>query len=105
MASGRNARLPGPPAAGPLLRRMAAALASRHPTPAHHDHAARRLAGLGTPILLLHGRQDMTFPAALTQQAAALIPAARAVILSGAGHMTHVDQPEQWISALSAFLA
>ena len=73
--------------------------------PAHHDHAARRLAALGTPILLLHGRQDMTFPAALAQQAAALIPAARAVILPGAGHMTHVDQPEQWIAALSAFLA
>src|SRR5580692_10014061 len=45
--------------------------------PAHHDHAARRLAALGTPMLLLHGRQDMTFPAALAQQAAALIPAAR----------------------------
>lgn len=73
--------------------------------PAHHDHAARRLAALGTPMLLLHGRQDMTFPAALAQQAAALIPAARAVILSGAGHMTHVDQPEQWIAALGAFLA
>src|SRR3984885_8536623 len=72
--------------------------------PAHHDHAARRLAALGTPMLLLHGRQDMTFPAALAQQAAALIPAARAVILSGAGHMTHVDQPEQWIAALGAFL-
>ena len=73
--------------------------------PAHHDHAARRLVALGTPMLLLHGRQDMTFPAALAQQAAALIPAARAVILSGAGHMTHVDQPEQWIAALGAFLA
>jgi pimeloyl-ACP methyl ester carboxylesterase len=73
--------------------------------PAHHDQAVRRLAALGTPILLLHGRQDMTFPAALAQQAAALIPAARAVILSGAGHMAHVDRPEQWISALSTFLA
>ena len=56
-------------------------------------------------MLLLHGRQDMTFPAALAQQAAVVIPAARAVILSGAGHMTHVDQPEQWIAALGAFLA
>jgi pimeloyl-ACP methyl ester carboxylesterase len=73
--------------------------------PAHHDDAASRLAALGLPILLLHGRQDMTFPAALAQQAAALIPAARAVILSGAGHMTHVDQPGQWIAALSGFLA
>jgi pimeloyl-ACP methyl ester carboxylesterase len=72
---------------------------------AHHDDAAPRLAALGIPILLLHGRQDMTFPAALAQQAAALIPAARVVILEDAGHMAHVDQPGQWITAVSSFLA
>jgi pimeloyl-ACP methyl ester carboxylesterase len=73
--------------------------------PAHHDDAAPRLAALGIPILLLHGWQDMTVPAALAQQAAALIPAARAVIIPDAGHMTHVDQPEQWIAAVGDFLA
>jgi pimeloyl-ACP methyl ester carboxylesterase len=52
------------------------------------DDAARRLAGLGIPVLLLHGRHDMTVPAALAQQAAALIPGARAVILEDAGHYT-----------------
>ena len=71
---------------------------------AHLDDAAARLAGLGVPILLLHGRQDMTFPAALAQQAAALIPSARAVVLQDAGHMAHIDQPEQWITAVSGFL-
>ncbi len=73
--------------------------------PAHHDEAAPRLATLGIPILLLHGRQDMTVPAALAQQAAALIPAARAVVIPDAGHMTHVDQPERWIAAVGDFLA
>jgi pimeloyl-ACP methyl ester carboxylesterase len=73
--------------------------------PARVDDAAARLAALGLPMLLLHGRQDMTFPAALAQQAAALIPAARAVILDGAGHMAHIDQPGRWITAVDGFLA
>jgi pimeloyl-ACP methyl ester carboxylesterase len=72
--------------------------------PAHHDDAAQHLADLGIPTLLLHGRQDMTFPAALAQKAANLIPAAQEAILEDAGHMAHIDQPEQWISAISSFL-
>jgi pimeloyl-ACP methyl ester carboxylesterase len=72
---------------------------------AHHDDAAPRLAALGIPLLLLHGRRDMTFPAALAQQAAALIPSAQAVLLQDAGHMAHIDQPGQWITAVSGFLA
>jgi pimeloyl-ACP methyl ester carboxylesterase len=72
--------------------------------PAHHDDAAQRLAALGIPTLLLHGRQDMTFPADLAEQAAALIPAARAVILEDAGHMAHIDQADRWITAVSGFL-
>jgi pimeloyl-ACP methyl ester carboxylesterase len=73
--------------------------------PARCDDAAPRLAALGIPILLLHGRHDMTVPAILAEQAAALIPAARAVILEDAGHMAHIDQPGQWITAVSGFLA
>jgi pimeloyl-ACP methyl ester carboxylesterase len=73
--------------------------------PANVDDAAARLAALGVPMLLLHGAQDMTFPAALARQAAALIPAARAVVLDGAGHMAHIDQPERWVAAVGGFLA
>lgn len=72
---------------------------------AYCEDAAGRLAGLGIPILVLHGRYDMTVPAALAQHAAALIPAARAVILDDAGHMAHIDQPEPWIRAVSRFLS
>ncbi|MEV7042713.1 alpha/beta hydrolase [Amycolatopsis sp. NPDC051061] len=68
------------------------------------DDAAVRLAASGIPILLLHGRQDMTFPVALLEQTTALIPAARAVVLDDAGHMAHIDQPEQWITAVGEFL-
>jgi pimeloyl-ACP methyl ester carboxylesterase len=73
--------------------------------PAGCDDAAARLAALGIPMLLLHGRQDMTFPAGLAEQAAAVIPAATAVVLDDAGHMAHVDQPGPWLAAVSEFLA
>ncbi len=69
------------------------------------DDAAGRLAELELPILLLHGRQDMTFPASLAEQTEAMIDTVRAVVLDEAGHMAHIDQPEQWIAALRAFLA
>jgi len=70
--------------------------------PADSQHG---LAALGIPILLLHGAQDMTFPSRLAAQAAASVPSACAVILQDAGHMAHIDQPRQWLEALTAFLA
>lgn len=72
--------------------------------PAMLDDAPARLAAAGLPILLLHGRQDLCFPAALAVRAAAAIPAARAVILDEAGHMAQIDQPQQWLAAVAAFL-
>jgi pimeloyl-ACP methyl ester carboxylesterase len=71
---------------------------------ARPEEAAKHLAQLDIPILLLHGRQDMTFPAQLAESAANLIPSARAVILDDAGHMAHIDQPALWLDALAAFL-
>ena len=55
-------------------------------------------------MLLLHGREDMTFPAQLAVRAAAALPSAEACVLEGAGHVAHVDQPADWLSALEAFL-
>jgi pimeloyl-ACP methyl ester carboxylesterase len=46
-----------------------------------------------------------TVPAVLAEQAAGLIPSARAVILQDAGHMAHIDQPGPWITAVRDFLA
>ncbi|MET1071916.1 MAG: alpha/beta hydrolase [Umezawaea sp.] len=69
------------------------------------ENAAQRLAALDIPLLLLHGRQDMVFPAALADLAAAIIPRARAVVLDDAGHMAHVDQPRDWLAAVEEFLA
>jgi pimeloyl-ACP methyl ester carboxylesterase len=73
--------------------------------PARPVSSAHRLAASGIPILLLHGAYDMTFPAALAERAQAEMRNARAVILTDAGHMTHVDQPERWLEALTTFLS
>lgn len=67
--------------------------------------AARRLEQVGVPVLLLHGRQDMTFPADLAEQTARGIATASARVLENAGHMAHIDQPEAWLSCVDAFLA
>ncbi|GAA3139446.1 alpha/beta hydrolase [Planomonospora alba] len=72
---------------------------------ARPEDAARRLAALGVPLLLLHGRQDMVFPTPLAGRAAELIPSARAVVIEDAGHMAHVDQPDSWLAAVAEFLA
>jgi pimeloyl-ACP methyl ester carboxylesterase len=69
------------------------------------EHAVDRFAALDIPLLLLHGRQDVVFPAALAEQAAAMIPSAHAVVLDEAGHMAHVDQPGAWLAAVREFLA
>ena len=63
-----------------------------------------RLGAVGLPMLLLHGRYDLGFPASLAIQAAAEIAAARSVILPEAGHMAHIDAPEAWLAAVAAFL-
>lgn len=69
------------------------------------ENGPERLRRLGAPMLFLHGRQDMVFPVAFAERAAAELPGARAVVLEGAGHMAHVDRPGAWLRALSAFLS
>ncbi len=66
--------------------------------------AAERTADLGIPVPLVHGRQDMTFPAGLVEPTLRLIPRARAVVLEEAGHMLHVDDPDGWLCAVREHL-
>lgn len=69
------------------------------------DRSLERLAAAGMPVLLLHGRQDMVFPAFLAEQTADQLPEAHAVVLDQAGHMAHIDQPEAWLRGIAQFLA
>ena len=74
------------------------------PSPWLSDPVAA-LSAAGRPMLLLHGEQDMTFPAVLAGQAAARIPRTTPVVLAGAGHMAHIDDPRAWMTAVRRFLA
>ncbi|MEV4802476.1 alpha/beta hydrolase [Nonomuraea sp. NPDC049421] len=66
---------------------------------ARYPDAVERLSGV--PLFLLHGRQDMTFPASLVRST----PCTDAVVLEQAGHMAHIDQPTAWLDAVRRFLA
>ncbi|MFI6319785.1 alpha/beta fold hydrolase [Nonomuraea sp. NPDC050556] len=67
---------------------------------ARYPDGPERLEATGIPVLLLQGRQDMTFPAFLAER----VPFAESVILENAGHMAHVDQRTDWLRAVQKFL-
>lgn len=76
---------------------------SRMP-PSRPNNVVEELRFLGLPVLLLHGQQDMTFPASLVEQTLKLMPNACAAVIPEAGHMAHIDQPLAWLNALRQFL-
>jgi pimeloyl-ACP methyl ester carboxylesterase len=73
------------------------------PSPRLADPVAQ-INATGRPVLLLHGEQDMIFPAELARSAASLLARASAVVIPDAGHMAHIDQPDAWIGAVQDFL-
>lgn len=64
-----------------------------------------RLYRITTPALVVFGAQDGFIPARYADDFVAGLPDARSVIVSGAGHMTQVERPEQVIRAVLDFLA
>jgi pimeloyl-ACP methyl ester carboxylesterase len=78
-------------------------LADSLPSP-RHPEPVRALADTGVPVLLLHGRHDLVFPAGLVEPTARELQA-QAAVIDAVGHMAHIDQPEQWLAAVAAFLA
>lgn len=62
-----------------------------------------RLAELDTPLLALAGERDPRYRAA-AQRMALLAPRAKAVIVPGAGHAAHLEQPVATAAALLDFL-
>jgi len=56
------------------------------------------------PTLLVVGADDVITPPACLEAAEAVIPQARLLIVPGAGHMTPLEAPETFNSALLAFL-
>lgn len=70
---------------------------------ARADHRAA-LAALALPAVVMCGRQDRITPPALAEELAALLPAARLVLVDAAGHMLPCEQPQAVVQALQALL-
>lgn len=63
-----------------------------------------RLGELAIPVLVMAGEEDAKF-SRLAAELAGAIPDARLVLIPGAGHTPHLEQPQRWAAALDAFIA
>jgi proline iminopeptidase len=70
------------------------------------DPAAARagVADLRTPVLVIGGGLDLQRPPAVTTEYAALFANSRLVVQPGAGHFPWLDDPGQFVSAVTEFL-
>ena len=66
--------------------------------------AGPALGSITVPTLVLVGRDDALTPPAMAESLARGIPGARLVVLDGAGHLSNLEQPEAFNSALREFL-
>lgn len=70
----------------------------------HDAHVMDGLPDIRVPALIVVGENDKHFLAAADYMAAK-IPAARKVVIAGAGHAPNIDQPEQFNAEITTFLA
>lgn len=105
---------PGFAAGHPEHVREDVAIGRRNPQPAHAGRRQweamrswsswERLDRIACPTLVLHGTEDRVIPVANARLLASRIPGARLVLLDGAGHLYHSEQPEAADAAVLAFL-
>jgi pimeloyl-ACP methyl ester carboxylesterase len=69
------------------------------------DITAEDLAGVALPVLLLSGDASPPFHRSIVRRMAAALPAARHVELEDCGHVTYLEQPDQFERAVAAFAA
>lgn len=62
------------------------------------------LAEIGCPTLLLSGREDRLAPPDLQKAMAAVLPAARQVVIEECGHLSPLERPESVTKALRVWL-
>ncbi len=68
------------------------------------DHR-RELAAIDKPTLVVWGDRDQLFDRAEQQRLLAAIPRSRLVVVPGAGHATHWEDPERVAREIAAFVA
>ena len=65
-----------------------------------YQNALTAAAQVKVPTTVILGERDMMTPARAGKTLAAAIPNARTIVLSGAGHMMMVEQPDELLAAL-----
>jgi pimeloyl-ACP methyl ester carboxylesterase len=62
------------------------------------------LASIACPTLVIVGEQDALTPPSVAQEYAAQIPGAQLVVITNAGHLSNLEQPEAFLQAVRGFL-
>lgn len=60
---------------------------------------------IAVPTLIICGTEDQPTPVALSTELNALIPKSQIVLIRGAGHLTNIEKPAEFNSALDRFLS
>lgn len=102
---GHPVRMPQPPAGapGPDPADMAALRAYAGPAIAD-PKLARRLARVRIPALLIWGEDDVVVPPAFGKAYASAFADARFEVVAGAGHVPHVQAPDETFRLIDEFL-
>lgn len=62
------------------------------------------LARISSPTLVIVGDQDALTPPLVAQEYAAQIPGAQLAVITNAGHLSNLEQPEAFLQAIRGFL-
>jgi pimeloyl-ACP methyl ester carboxylesterase len=76
-----------------------------HASQEHTDDIEPLYSGLELPVLVVWGTDDTWIPVDRGQQLARTIPGARLVLVTGAGHLVHLDQPVALATTLANWLS
>lgn len=73
-----------------------------HAASTHEAH--HRLGSIRAPTLILVGEHDLVNPPAVARELADLIPGARFAVMSGVGHLPHVEDSSTFRAVITDFL-
>lgn len=89
-------------AAGQMAKADAHAMASFWASMAAQDFRAA-LARITTPMLVIHGSDSQVYDDGATQFIARTAPNAKGVVIKGAGHVPHLEAPDDFLNHIEAF--
>ncbi len=69
-----------------------------------HFDVRRQIGAIRIPTLVLVGELDRVIPPAAGRKTAALIPGAKLVTISGVGHVSYVEQPQEFNETVLGFI-